>query len=168
MLMVFTGSGKGKTTAAVGQAIRARGQGQRVVFAQFMKRPDQAGEQNTLRALLPGDFMASGPGFLNRPEDRPGHRAAALELLAWIESKLAPSLGMLILDEALYALNEDLVERPELEKLLDQAEKLNTHVLLTGRGLPAWLQERADLVTEMTLIKHPYNQGRSAEAGIEF
>ena len=83
MIIVYTGKGKGKTSACVGQAARALGQGLRVAFGQFMKRDGQAGEQKILRELLaPSRFLAGGEGFFRREEDRPIHRAAARNALA--------------------------------------------------------------------------------------
>ncbi|MDL2272877.1 cob(I)yrinic acid a,c-diamide adenosyltransferase, partial [Desulfovibrio sp. OttesenSCG-928-I05] len=103
MILVYTGNGKGKTSACVGQAVRALGQGFSVVFAQFMKRDGQAGEQAMLTQLLGASYRAGGKGFLTRPEQFPEHRAAALELLTWLNA-LSPLPDMLVLDEALYAL----------------------------------------------------------------
>lgn len=75
---------------------------------------------------------------------------------------------MLVLDEALYALQLGLLKRPELEDVLEQAIQMQVHVVLSGRSLPNWLEERADLVTEMKEIKHPWQKGITAQAGIEF
>ena len=168
MLIVFTGSGKGKSTAATGQTIRAVGNGLRVAFGQFMKQPCQAGEQKILEKLLAGHFHASGPGFLCRPEERPAHRQAALKLLTWAKGRLTQQLDLLVLDETLYVLEAGLLNREELTDLIDQAAASEAHLLLTGRGLPAWLLDRSDLVTDMTLVKHPYDKGTPAMPGIEF
>ena len=86
MILVYTGNGKGKTSACVGQALRARGQGKRVVFGQFFKHPGQAGEQRELSSLLGDDFRAQGPGFcLGERDDINKHKEAAREMLAWAE-----------------------------------------------------------------------------------
>ncbi len=167
MLIIYTGNGKGKTSASVGQAIRALGQGFTVYFGQFMKRPQQAGEQQILTTLLNDRFLACGAGFFRKEEERPAHREAALHLLQWANTHLA-SADMIILDETLYALGSGLLTQPEVTALLDAAEKAGTHVVLSGRGLPDWLRERADLVTEMMEIKHPYNLGEKAGKGIEY
>ena len=170
MIIVNTGEGKGKTTAAVGQAMRALGQGLDVAFAQFMKRDNQAGEQAMLRNLLGDAFFAGGKGFFRSEKDRDVHRQAALEVLTWAQQKLdilsKPSL--LVLDESLYALGAGLLLREEIESLLDKSQTAQVHVLLTGRGLPDWLLSRADLVTEMVMRKHPHEQGVKAQKGIEF
>lgn len=167
MILVYTGNGKGKTSASVGQAVRARGRGLKVAFAQFMKQDGQAGEQVVLHSLLEDNFMAGGRGFFRREEERPAHRRAALETLSWALERL-PSVDMLVLDEVLYALSARLLTREELEDLLCRAERRHAHVVLSGRDMPDWLRERADLVTDMEEVKHPWRQGVKARPGIEF
>ncbi len=171
MLLVYTGDGKGKTSAAVGQTIRALGQGFDVAFCQFMKRPGQAGEQALLRDILHDDFLVMGKGFLRPGNDPAPHRQAALETLAWALKKLEEfrdKEAMLIMDEAIYALNASLLEPEELERVISLARERGAHLVLTGRGLPPWLEEQADLVTAMQPVKHPYEQGIPAQRGIEF
>lgn len=167
MILVYTGNGKGKTCACVGQAVRALGQGMAVAFGQFMKRQCGAGEQRLLAQLLGPDFCAAGPGFLRDEAERPAHRQAALTLLAWARERQERA-DMLVLDEALYALNAGLVSQAELTALLDGARRLNRHLVLSGRGAPDWLTAGADLVTEMAEIKHPWRAGIAAQPGIEF
>lgn len=167
MLLIYTGDGKGKTCACVGQAVRALGQGLSVAFGQFMKRHGQAGEQRMLAQWLGDRFLAGGEGFLRRKEDRPAHRAAALRVLAWAREQLS-SADMLILDETLYALGAGILEREEVESLLAEARAQNRHLVLSGRNAPDWLIEAADLVTEMGEIKHPWRAGVKAAPGIEF
>lgn len=167
MILVYTGNGKGKTSATVGQAIRALGHGMRVAFGQFMKRDEQAGEQTVLTQLLEKRFRAGGMGFLTTAEDRPLHRKAALELLEWAKAQFT-RVDMLLLDEALYALGYGLVTEDELKDLMRLAEEHNVHLVLSGRNAPEWLTEQADLVTEMQEIKHPYASGIPAARGIEF
>lgn len=167
MIIIYTGNGKGKTSASVGQAVRAYGQGLRVSFGQFLKRPDQAGEQKVLETLLGESFFASGKGFFRKEEERELHVRAAGELLAWAAARV-PLSDMLILDESLYALGNGLVSREDLERLMDACAEKGVHLVLSGRGAPAWLVERADLVTEMTERKHPFREGVAALRGIEF
>lgn len=167
MLLIYTGDGKGKTSACVGQAVRALGQGLNVAFGQFMKRDGQAGEQRLLAQWLGSRFLAGGEGFLRRAEDRPLHRAAALRVLAWAREQLGGA-DMLILDETLYALGAGILEREEVEDLLAEARARNRHLVLSGRNAPPWLIESADLVTEMREIKHPWRAGVKAAPGIEF
>jgi cob(I)alamin adenosyltransferase len=168
MIIVYTGEGKGKTSAAVGQCVRALGQGMVVAFGQFMKKPNQAGEQKLLSELLGGRFMASGAGFFRDQSEFETHRSKALDLLAEIERWLDERLDMLVLDEALYALGAELLSREELERILDLTDGKVVHLVLTGRGLPDWLEQRADLVSEIRVLKHPFDQGGTTIPGIEF
>ena len=170
MILVYTGEGKGKTSACAGQALRALGQGMAVAFGQFMKRHCGAGEQIMLSRLLGARFRAGGLGFLRHEEDRPAHRAAAAKLMDWAREQ-AEEVDMLILDEALYALGAGILTREELSPLLTGARGAHgedRHLVLSGRGLPDWLAEAADLVTEMQERKHPWRQGVPACRGIEF
>ena len=168
MILVYTGNGKGKTSACVGQAIRGLGQGFRVTFAQFMKRDGQAGEQAMLKKLLGHRFLAGGKGFLTRPEQFPEHRTATEELLLWIKDMI-PETDVMILDEALYALRSGLLREEELRGLLVPFSSAGKpHLVLSGRGLPNWLRDEAHLVTVMEPVKHPYAQGIAAQEGIEF
>lgn len=167
MIIVYTGNGKGKTSACVGQAVRALGQDMQVAFAQFMKQNGQAGEQSMLSQWLGENFLAGGRGFLRKPEQRPAHREAALTTLHWALERL-PQVQMLVLDESLYALSAEILLREELQALLGKARECNTHVVLSGRNIPDWLREEADLVTEMGEVKHPWQQGTGATKGIEF
>lgn len=170
MILVYTGEGKGKTSACAGQALRALGQGMGVAFGQFMKRDVGAGEQQLLRRLLGPRFRAGGLGFLRHEEDRPAHRAAAAELAAWAREQ-AGQVDMLVLDEALYALGAGILTREDLAPLLEMARGSRgavRHLVLSGRGLPDWLAGEADLVTEMQERKHPWRQGVPAAPGIEF
>ena len=167
MILVYTGEGKGKTSACVGQALRALGQGMAVAFGQFMKRQCGAGEQVMLGRLLGERFRAGGLGFLRHEEDRPAHRAAAAHLLGWASEQLA-GVDMLVLDEALYALGAGILFKEELAGLLAEARGAGRHVVLSGRGLPNWLAAEADLITEMRERKHPWRLGVPAAPGIEF
>ena len=167
MILIYTGNGKGKTSASVGQAIRAHGQGLTVAFGQFMKRSGQAGEQKVLSIMLENRFLAGGPGFFRDEEERGKHREAALDVLRWAEDMLA-SADMLVLDEILYAHGYGLVSENELRNLTEKARTAGAHLVLSGRGLPVWLEREADLVTEMTEKKHHFTEGRPAVPGIEF
>ncbi len=168
MIVVYTGDGKGKTSAALGQILRALGHGLRVACAQFMKRDDVAGEQRFLATHLGDDFLVGGLGFFRDHQDRTRHREAALSTLVWASSKVAADVQVLVLDEVLYALGAGVLEQKELQALLDRARERNVHLVLTGRGLPEWLGRQADLITEMLPVKHPFNQGQGALKGIDF
>lgn len=167
MIIVYTGDGKGKTSASVGQAIRALGQGMRVCFAQFMKSNRSTGEQLFLGKTLGDDFYIGGCGFFRTEAERPQHRKAAQATLAWAQQHVA-ACAMLVLDEALYALRSGLVTQQEIESLLDAATAAGTHVVLSGRGLPNWLEARADIVSSLQEIKHAWQQGIAATRGIEY
>ena len=168
MILIYTGNGKGKSSASCGQALRALGRGMRVAFAQFMKQDGKGGEQVMLAKLLQENFLAGGKGFFMKQEQFPAHRAAAREVLAWVAAKI-PGLDLLVLDEALYALNSGLITKDELEKITAFFAGDGKPVLvLSGRGLPDWLREEAHLVTEMQEIKHPYAQGIPAQTGVDF
>ena len=167
MILVYTGDGKGKTSACVGQTVRALGQNMTVAFGQFMKRSGQAGEQAMLARLLDERFFAGGMGFLRNDADRPAHRQAALRVLEWARAQL-DQVDMLVLDESLYALGSGIVERQELEELMAAARAHGRHLVLSGRNAPDWLVEAADLVTSMTEVKHPWRTGVKAAPGIEF
>ncbi len=167
MIIVYSGNGKGKTSACVGQAIRAHGQGLKVCFAQCMKSDQQTGEQQFLHTLLQEDFFIGGKGFFTREEQRPVHRTAALQVLSWAQEK-SLTAHMLIIDEALYALKSELIFQEELEALMDVCQEKGVHLVLSGRGLPSWLVRRADIVSEIADIKHACKSGVPATKGIEF
>lgn len=174
MIIVYTGNGKGKTSACVGQALRALGQNFTVFFAQFMKSGNVAGEQRLLTTLLGDNFYCNGKGFYRgREEEFAAHRAAVEEALAWAHGRLGmpPAQGvgrMLILDETLYALNAGLLLEDELRAIIQLCREQNIHLILSGRGLPSWLKDEADLISEIHEIKHPLRSGGKSMPGIEF
>ncbi|MFW5730506.1 MAG: cob(I)yrinic acid a,c-diamide adenosyltransferase [Desulfonatronovibrionaceae bacterium] len=167
MILIYTGNGKGKTSAAVGQAVRASGSGLRVAFGQFLKRPGQAGEQKLLAQLLGQDFLAAGKGFFRSARERHKHRQAAVELLQWAREKI-PDHDLVVLDESIYALQSGLITTEELQSILDLAAGQGVHLVLTGRNTPDWLAEKADTVSEITEIKHHFQTGLNAVRGIEY
>lgn len=167
MILIYTGNGKGKTCACVGQACRALGQGLRVAFAQFMKRDGEAGEQRLLSTLLGEGFYAGGMGFFRSEAERAAHREAALTTLAWAKKRV-PRMDMVILDESLYALGSELLTAEELTSVLTLCRQQSVHLVLSGRNAPLWLKEEVDLVTDMQEIRHPWRQGVTAQKGIEY
>lgn len=167
MLLVYTGNGKGKTSACVGQAVRAMGQEMRVAFAQFMKRDGQAGEQRMLAELLGDRFFAGGEGFFRREEDRPAHVRAAAQVLAWAEGMI-PEVDMLVLDEALYALGAGLLSQEQVQGIIEKCAEAGCHLVLSGRGAPEWLTSEADIVSEIVERRHVHARGGRARRGIEF
>ncbi len=167
MIIIYTGNGKGKTSACVGQAIRAHGNALHVCFAQFMKSDQQTGEQKFLQRLLKEDFFIGGKGFFTKEEQRAEHRAAAVRVLTWAQEK-SSTADMLILDECLYALKSGLVTQEEVTELIRLCNDTKVHLVLSGRGLPEWLTNLADIVSEIADIKHACKKGVPATIGIEF
>ena len=173
LIIVHTGNGKGKTTAALGLAVRAWGDGLRVLILQFIKGSWKYGELETLRILgeMNGrmEVRRGGRGFSQRDtEDKAEHRKAAQE--AWreaLEEITASRWDLIVLDEINYAVKFGLVEIEQVMELLDKKPS-ELHLVLTGRDARPELIERADLVTEMKLVKHPYQKGIKAQKGIEF
>ena len=169
LLTVFTGKGKGKTTAALGMAVRALGHDWTVCLIQFVKGTWKTGEWGALK--LYGDRMVihvKGMGFINSPEDIDRYRETARE--AWQLAKKtlnSPDYNMVILDELTYLLNYEMVDKNDVCDALRNRRK-DLHVVVTGRDAPDYLLEVADLVTEMREVKHPMQSGVKAQRGIEF
>ncbi|MCP9780298.1 MULTISPECIES: cob(I)yrinic acid a,c-diamide adenosyltransferase [Cyanobium] len=170
LVLVFTGDGKGKTTAALGLALRTLGHGDQVAVVQFIKGGWQPGEAKALELF--GEALhwhALGEGFTWETQDRDRDRQLVQQ--AW-EQSLAyladASRKLVVLDEVNVALKLGYLGIEEVLAGLDLRPEL-THVALTGRGAPPQLLERADLVTEMKLVRHPFReQGVKAQRGIEF
>ena len=173
LVMVHTGNGKGKTTAALGLSLRAWGDGLRVLILQFIKGSWKYGELEALRALgeIDGriEVRRCGKGFSRRDaahqeEHKQAAEKAHQEAVDEIQSG---RWDLIVLDEINYAVKFGLLEIAQVLALLDQKPPA-LHLLLTGRDAAPELVERADLVTEMKLIKHPYQKGIKAQKGIEF
>jgi len=170
LLLVHTGDGKGKTTAALGLVLRTLGHGERVAVLQFIKGGWEPGEARALARF--GDDLhwhALGEGFTwetqDRDRDRQTVQAAWERSLRYLEDA---DFRLVVLDEVNVALKLGYLEPEAVLAGLDRRPPL-THVALTGRGAPPALLERADLVTEMRLLRHPFReQGVRAQAGIEF
>ncbi|MBR2836034.1 MAG: cob(I)yrinic acid a,c-diamide adenosyltransferase [Coriobacteriales bacterium] len=164
MIHVIFGQGKGKTSASVGMAVRAAGHGYPVLFIQFLK-DDSSGEIEILRNT-PGVTVLHAPvnyGFTFQMSEAQ-LKETALEYDRLLDAALSSDAFLIVLDEALYALNAGLLSREKLESV---AEK-NCEVVITGRDAPAWLVDKADYVSYIQNLKHPYDQGTKARAGIEF
>lgn len=169
LVMVHTGKGKGKSTAAMGLAARAVGNGMKVGIVQFVKGVWETGERKVLEHFPDLCVMkAMGEGFSWETQDRERDIAAARA--AWDMAKEMindPSFNMVILDELNIVLRYDNLPLDEvIETLQSKPEML--HVVVTGRNAKDELIEIADLVTEMTQIKHPFRSGVKAQVGIEF
>jgi len=172
LIMVNTGNGKGKTTAALGTALRACGYGHKVLMIQFVKGPWKSGEQVAAARLAPEfELVKTGKGFFRIMGDRlpeEEHREAARLGLEFAREKIVSgAYDLVILDEINNAVADGLLPVEAVLEVLD-ARPYETHVILTGRNAHPQVLERAHLVTEMTEVKHPYQQGILAQKGIDF
>ncbi len=169
LLIVHTGKGKGKSTAAFGMAMRAIAHGMKVGVVQFSKGPWKSGERDLLRRFPEQvEIHAMGEGFTWETQDRARDIRAAQE--AWEMSKrfiADPDVKLVILDELNIVLRYDYLDLAEVLSALT-ARPADCHVVVTGRNAKDELIEIADLVTEMTQVKHPFREGVKAQAGIEF
>lgn len=171
LLLIMTGEGKGKTTSAVGLALRAFGAGLSVIILQFIKGEKKYGELYAIKKLQEIDNKISikqcGKGFTKRGDkSEEEHRNAALSALKEAKDALK-NFDMVILDEILYAAQFGLITEDELFSVIDEKDA-HTHLVLTGRGASEKLIERADLVSDIKCVKHPFQKGIAAQAGIEF
>lgn len=169
LLIVHTGTGKGKSTAAFGMVCRAIGHGHRIAVVQFVKGKWETGERVVLEAFPDQvDIFTMGEGFTWDTQDRQRDLAAARS--GWEKAKAAladPAYRMVVLDELNIVLRYDYLPLDEVLAAL-AARPADTHVIVTGRNAKEPLIEMADLVTEMTMVKHPFRAGVKAQAGIEF
>jgi len=169
LLIVHTGPGKGKSTAAFGLVLRALGHGWKVGVVQFVKGAWDTGERRILERFDGVSWHTMGEGFTWETQDRGRDIAAARA--GWEKAKeliLDSNLRMVVLDEINIALRYDYLEIAEVVDFLKTSKPPMTHVVLTGRNAKDELIEIADLVTEMTLVKHPFRSGIKAQAGVEF
>lgn len=175
LIIVHTGNGKGKTTAALGLAMRAWGDGLRVLILQFIKGGWKYGELQAIETLAKADgrirVEQCGLGFTRRHQqegEEEKHRAAAAAALDKARRAITSgSWDLIVLDEINYAVKFGLIKEEEMLALLEEKPP-ELHLVLTGREAAPALIERADLVTEMREIKHPYQKGIKAQKGIEF
>ena len=173
LIIVFTGDGKGKTSAALGIALRASGHSQHVSMVQFVKSPTDSGEERAAERLKPEfELITTGKGFVNIPGHTvplPEHEKAAQDAFKLAQQRvLSGYWDIVILDEINVAVKLGLLD---IARVLDLLRKKpdDLHVVLTGRDAHDELIAVADLVTEMRLIKHPYDEnGTPAQKGIDF
>jgi cob(I)alamin adenosyltransferase len=169
LLIVNTGTGKGKSTAAFGIVLRCLGHGMRVGIVQFVKGAWATGERTALERF--GELVtcrAMGEGFTWDTQDRARDIAAARNAWEMAKTMLAdPSYRLVLLDELNIVLRYDYLPLDEVVATL-RAKPRDLHVVVTGRNARPELIEAADLVTEMTLVKHPFRGGVKAQPGIEF
>jgi cob(I)alamin adenosyltransferase len=172
LVTIFTGDGKGKTSAAMGIALRASGHNMYVCIVQFVKSGSSTGEARAAERLAPEiEFVSLGKGFVNCCGDAKPlseHKQSALEALALARQRMASgSWDIVILDEIITAVTLELIESKDVLGLL-ALKPPQLHLILTGRGASDDLIAAADLVTEMRNIKHPYESGIGAQKGIDY
>jgi cob(I)alamin adenosyltransferase len=168
LLTVFTGEGKGKTTAALGMAVRAIGHGMKVCMVQFVKGPWKTGEWDALGRFDEMVVHVVGKGFIYGDDDIDRNREAAVQ--AWQLAKgflRSREFSMVILDELTYLIKYGMVNESEVCAALG-GRREDLHVIVTGRDAPECIMGMADLVTEMREVKHPLHSGIKAQKGIEY
>ncbi len=170
LLIVHTGPGKGKSTAAFGMVFRALGNGMKVGVVQFVKGKWETGERAVLEKFPDQCVIRSmGEGFTWEVQDRQRDIQAAQA--GWEAAKqmiLDPEIGFVLLDEINIALRYDYLDIDDVVSFLLTHKPEMTHVVLTGRNAKEELIELADMVTEMSLLKHPFKSGIKAQKGVEF
>ena len=171
LIIVHTGPGKGKSSSGFGMVMRCIAHGMPCAVVQFIKGTWVTGEAELLRGKFANEcrFFISGEGFTWETQDRERDVAAAQN--GWKiaqEQILDPSIQFVLLDEINIALRYDYLDIDEVVDFLMTHKPMMTHVCLTGRNAKPELIEAADLVTEMTLLKHPFRAGIKAQKGIEF
>ena len=164
MIHVIVGDGKGKTSSAVGISVRSAGHGLKVLFMQFLK-DDSSGEVELLRKI-PGVEVIHCPvnyGFSFQMTDEQ-KRETAEEYDKMLDRAVESDAFLIVLDEVIHALNVGMIDKEKLERILDK----ESEIVLTGRDAPEWLIEKADYISDVKKIKHPYDKGIQARIGIEF
>ncbi len=172
LIMVHTGPGKGKTTAALGVAMRAVGQGMKALMVQFIKGSWHYGELDAAQMLGKDHFqiLPMGRGFVKVGVEKPDPEDVRLVEDAWkfASEKIASGeYDLVILDEINYAISYKMLSPEQVVETLRQKPEM-VHVILTGRNAHPAIIELADLVTEMREVKHPYQKGIMAQRGIEY
>ena len=171
LIVVHTGKGKGKSTAAFGMIFRCIAHGLPSAVVQFIKGGMSTGERDLITARFSDlcAFHTMGEGFTWETQDRA--RDVEMAQAAWSRAKdliRDPSLRMVLLDEINIALRYDYLDVDEVVRFLQEEKPPMTHVVLTGRNARDEIVELADLVTEMELIKHPFRSGIKAQIGVEY
>ena len=171
LIIVNTGPGKGKTTAAMGTALRAVGQGMKVLMLQFLKGSWHYGELDAVKAFGDNFIMKQmGRGFVKVGGAEPDPADVKMVEEAWNESREAILSGqwdLVILDEINYAISYGMLDPAKIAETLQQKPEM-VHVILTGRNAHPTIVELADTVTEMRQVKHAYEKGVEAQRGIEY
>ena len=168
LVQIYTGDGKGKTTAALGLALRACGQGARVAVVQFMKGWDHYGELNSVQLLPKVTLVQTGrPDYVYRGKEIQKDYDEAEHGLAEARRFAADGVDLLVLDEINVALDYGLLKLEDVMALV-KSKPRDMELVLTGRNAAKELLELADLVTEMREVKHPYQKGVKARRGVEY
>jgi len=172
MIQLYTGEGKGKTTAAIGQAVRAAGSGWRVLFAQFMKGND-TGELSALELLPLVTICRSSRqfGFYDTLTDEEKRELTAIHngiLDRLLKEAGEQTCDMIILDEITYPVKWKLLDEEKLRRLLQYGAEGKFELVMTGRDPAGFLQDCADYITCMQCVRHPYQKGVAARKGIEY
>ena len=172
LIIVHTGPGKGKTTAALGTAFRAVGQGMKVLMVQFLKGSWHYGELDAARMVGEERFriLPMGRGFVKIGAEKPDAEDVRLVEEAWqfaSENFASGEYDVVILDEINYAVSYKMLDPQKVVEALKRKSEM-VHVILTGRNAHPSIVEIADLVTEMREVKHPYQKGIQAQRGIEY
>jgi cob(I)alamin adenosyltransferase len=171
LIIVNTGPGKGKTTAAMGTALRAVGQGMRVLMLQFLKGSWHYGELDAVKAFGDNFIMKQmGRGFVKVGTEKPDPEDVRMVEQAWDEAVKSMQSGewdLLVLDEINYAISYGMLDPAKVVEAL-QSKPEQVHVILTGRNAHPTIVEIADTVTEMRQVKHAYEKGVMAQRGIEY
>ncbi len=169
-ILIFTGDGKGKTTSALGMAIRAHGHGIPVAIIQFVKADIETGEYRALKKMKDIEITVTGIGFVPRPTDPrfADHVSEAKEGLRKAAEYLrSPGFGLVILDEICVAVSLNLLPEKSVLDILQEAAPGVT-IVMTGRGASPGLIAIADTVSEIRVIKHGFDNGIKAQQGVEF
>ena len=167
LIQVYTGDGKGKTTAALGLALRAVGQGMKVIIIQFVKGDRTCGEHLFAAKYQPFDIVQlnTGDSFTQTLDEL---RPVTEQTLAFAEETIVGgSYDMVILDEIFAAVTKELITTRQVVNLMSK-KPARLELILTGRGASEEIIQQADLVTEMTAVKHPFTRGIPARRGIEY
>ena len=169
-ILLFTGDGKGKTTAALGMVLRASGHGQKVLVLQFIKSDSSSGEVAACKKLSGIKLIQTGRGFVPAPDspDFAEHRRAAERgLKLAVEALKSREYNLVILDEICTTVARGLLAEERVMEAIRQAHP-DTCVVLTGRNATPGLASLADTLTEMRCIKHAFISGRKAQKGVEY
>lgn len=169
IIIIFTGDGKGKTSASLGVALRASGYGMKTLMIEFIKEPGRSGEQKVCPGLLECiDIYPFGMGFIFRGDDPRPHMEMAESAWLFMEEMLQKNkYHILILDEITVVLNLGLLPVEKVVNFLIKRDE-NLHVIITGRDAPKELVKMAHIVTEMKEIKHIYREGITAIKGLDY